>query len=128
MSETTYGLLEPVDAERRSGSMGLPRSHPDPSVPRLLVAQRQLAQANHAAFWNLFEAMGGENAMVSWVEESPALANKDYTHVNQRGAHRIAGLLFGYLMQQYAHPAPAAGARADSTGSPARDSATATRY
>lgn len=33
MSETTYGLLEPVDAPRRPGSMGIPRSHPDPSVP-----------------------------------------------------------------------------------------------
>ncbi|WP_022887458.1 AMP-binding protein [Glaciibacter superstes] len=32
MSETTFGLLEPVDAERKPGSMGIPRSHPDPSV------------------------------------------------------------------------------------------------
>ncbi len=76
----------------------------DPSVPLLLTAQQQLARRNHAAFWNLFEAMGGENSMVSWVEESPPLANKDYTHVNSRGAHKIAGLLFNFLMQQYAHP------------------------
>ena len=34
MSETTYGLLEPRDARRRPGSMGVPRHHPDPSVPR----------------------------------------------------------------------------------------------
>jgi crotonobetaine/carnitine-CoA ligase len=34
MSETTYGLLEPRDAQRRPGSMGVPRHHPDPSVPR----------------------------------------------------------------------------------------------
>ncbi|RZK47756.1 MAG: hypothetical protein EOO59_17470, partial [Hymenobacter sp.] len=88
----------------------------DPSVPRLLAAQRQLAQRNHAAFWNLFEAMGGENSMVSWVEDSPALANKDYTHVNGRGAHKIAGLLFGYLMQEYARPPSATEAgRPDST-------------
>ena len=103
----------------------------DPSVPRLLAAQRQLAQHNHAAFWNLFEAMGGENSMVSWVEDTPPLANKDYTHVNSRGAHKIAGLLFAYLMQEYAHPTPAAearpAARPDSTARPARDSATATR-
>jgi hypothetical protein len=76
----------------------------DPSVPLLLAAQQQMARRNHAAFWNLFEAMGGENSMVSWVEESPPLANKDYTHVNSRGAHKIAGLLFNFLMQQYAHP------------------------
>jgi hypothetical protein len=103
----------------------------DPSVPRLLAAQRSLAERNHAAFWNLYEAMGGENSMVSWVEESPALANKDYTHVNFRGAHKIAGLLFDYLMQQYAHPgagAAAPAARADSAAPrPARDSASATR-
>ena len=79
----------------------------DPSVPRLLAAQQQLAKRNHAAFWNLFAAMGGENSMVSWVEASPPLANKDYTHVNARGAHRIAGLLFAYLMSEYQHPAPA---------------------
>ena len=99
----------------------------DPSVPRLLKAQRQLAERNHAAFWNLYEAMGGENSMVSWVEESPALANKDYTHVNSRGAHKIAGLLFNYLMQQYAQPTPASASRADSTVRPAHDSATASR-
>ncbi|WP_223650223.1 hypothetical protein [Hymenobacter psoromatis] len=83
----------------------------DPSVPRLLAAQQLLAKHNHAAFWNLFEAMGGENSMVSWVEDSPPLANRDYTHVNPRGAHRIAGLLFDYLMAEYQHPgqpAPAA--------------------
>ena len=103
----------------------------DPSVPRLLAAQQQLARRNHAAFWNLFEAMGGENSMVRWVEDAPPLANKDYTHVNSRGAHKIAGLLFGYLMQEYAHPTPAGGptapARPDSTSRPARDSSTASR-
>ncbi|KRF33555.1 ATP-dependent acyl-CoA ligase [Yonghaparkia sp. Soil809] len=33
MSETTYGLLEPIDEPRHPDSMGVPRSHPDPSVP-----------------------------------------------------------------------------------------------
>jgi lysophospholipase L1-like esterase len=106
----------------------------DPSVPRLLAAQQRLASRNHAAFWNLFDAMGGENSMVSWVEDKPALANHDYTHVNSRGAHKIAGLLHSYLMAQYAHPTvaspkpAAAPARADSgsTPAPARPAPTAT--
>lgn len=34
MSETTFGLLEPFGQDRRPGSMGIPRHHPDPSVPR----------------------------------------------------------------------------------------------
>jgi crotonobetaine/carnitine-CoA ligase len=34
MSETTFGLLEPPYGERRPGSMGRERHHPDPTVPR----------------------------------------------------------------------------------------------
>lgn len=34
MSETTFGLAESLDGERRPGSMGKPRHHPDPSVAR----------------------------------------------------------------------------------------------
>jgi len=99
----------------------------DPSVPRLLEAQQRLARRTHAAFWNLFEAMGGENTMTSWVEQSPPLANKDYTHINSRGGRKIAGLLYDYLMGEYAHPgaAPAptpakpAPSHPDSAASPA---------
>lgn len=34
MSETTFGLAESIRGERRKGSMGKPRHHPDPSVNR----------------------------------------------------------------------------------------------
>jgi crotonobetaine/carnitine-CoA ligase len=34
MSETTFGFVEDVHGERRPGSIGKPRQHPDPSVPR----------------------------------------------------------------------------------------------
>lgn len=37
MSETTFGLLEPLDEPRRPGSMGVPRHHPDPRFPRTEV-------------------------------------------------------------------------------------------
>lgn len=37
MSETTFGLLEPLDRPRRPGSMGIERHHPDPGVPRTEV-------------------------------------------------------------------------------------------
>lgn len=100
----------------------------DPSVPRLVAAQQRLASRNHAAFWNLFEAMGGENSMVGWVENKPALANHDYTHVNSRGARKIADLLYAYLMEQYAHPtaarAQSAATRPDSSHGAARPAPT----
>ncbi len=37
MSETTFGLLEPLDLPRRPESMGLPRSHPNAKIPRTEV-------------------------------------------------------------------------------------------
>jgi len=79
----------------------------DPSVPLLLAAQQRLASRTHAGFWNLYEAMGGENSMPTWVEAQPALANRDYTHVTQAGGRKIGSLLYAYLMQQYAAAARA---------------------
>ena len=34
MSETTFGMIEDVHGYRRPGSIGKPRQHPDPEVPR----------------------------------------------------------------------------------------------
>ncbi|MFD2720433.1 hypothetical protein ACFST9_17035 [Hymenobacter monticola] len=92
----------------------------DPTVPVLLAAQQRLARRNHVAFWNLFAAMGGQNSMTSWVEQSPPLARNDYTHINSLGGQRMARLLYTYLMGEYAHPSAAPAAsnpapRADST-------------
>ena len=36
--------------------------------------------------------------MVNWVEGDTVLAYKDYMHVNEKGAKRIANLLFTKLM------------------------------
>jgi len=61
-----------------------------PEVPLLLETQRELAADNKIAFWNLYDAMGGENSMVKFVENKPPLANRDYTHLNFKGARKIA--------------------------------------
>ena len=73
----------------------------DTSVPLLVSIQKEIARKNGVAFWNLYEAMGGYNSMVNWVEQEPTLANKDYTHPNARGAKKIATLLFRDLMHEY---------------------------
>lgn len=39
--------------------------------------------------------------MIKWVDETPAKANKDYTHFNQRGAKAIGNLLYGQLNKGY---------------------------
>ena len=55
--------------------------------------------------------------MASWVEQSPPLANKDYTHINSRGGVRMASLLYAYLMKEYAQAVTTPVARPDSSAS-----------
>lgn len=63
----------------------------DPSVLKLVEVQKQIAQKTGIAFFNLFEAMGGMNAMSSWVEQG--LAERDYTHMKLTGSKKMADLL-----------------------------------
>lgn len=69
-----------------------------PCVRTLIRYQQDLAARTHVAFWNLFEAMGGEGSMAAMAHQKPAQANLDYTHINFRGGKHLAGLLFESLM------------------------------
>jgi lysophospholipase L1-like esterase len=60
-----------------------------PVIPLLIQAQEKIAYDNKLLFWNLFEAMGGENSMALFANSKPALANKDYTHLNFAGGRKI---------------------------------------
>lgn len=80
----------------------------DNSVPFMVATQQKIATTNKVAFWDLYNAMGGENTMVHWAEDKPTLAYKDYTHVNDKGAQKIADIFYNRLIaskkyyQQYA--------------------------
>lgn len=67
-----------------------------PAVMALLHAQRQLAKQSGLPFWNTFEAMGGENSIVRYVENN--WASKDYTHMSFRGGREIANKLIDALL------------------------------
>ena len=56
---------------------------------------------NGAAFWDMFEVMGGENSMIEWVENEPAWASPDYIHFTERGAAKIAGMFYESLIIYY---------------------------
>ncbi len=73
----------------------------DPAVLKLLEAQKNIAAKNNIAFWNLFEAMGGENSMSKWVNSNPPLAYRDYVHFNDLGAKKIAELFVEALMEEF---------------------------
>lgn len=69
-----------------------------PGVKNLIRYQQALAAETRVAFWNLFEAMGGEGSIVEMVESKPSMANYDYTHINFRGGKHLASLLFDTLI------------------------------
>ena len=73
----------------------------DPSVLIMVETQKRMAKNNQIAFWNLYEAMGGNGSMVKWVEGDTAYANKDYTHFNFKGAHKIGKMLYEKLLSEY---------------------------
>lgn len=73
----------------------------DPSVPILVETQKRMAKDNNIAFWSLYDAMGGNGSMVKWVEGDTAFANKDYTHFNFKGAHKVGKLLFSKIISEY---------------------------
>ncbi len=60
-----------------------------PVIPLLIQAQEKIAFDNKLLFWNMFEAMGGLNSMALFANSKPALANKDYTHLNFAGGRKV---------------------------------------
>ena len=72
--------------------------HTSPDIPILVKAQSELALKTGAAFFNLYEAMGGQNSMISYVQQNPPLASSDYTHFNRRGADHVAKMLLQFIV------------------------------
>ena len=65
-----------------------------PGVRELTSSQRWLAVDTNVAFWNLFEAMGGESSIKEMAEGNPQMANFDYTHINFLGGRHLAKALY----------------------------------
>jgi lysophospholipase L1-like esterase len=73
----------------------------DSAVVPLTEAQKRYAVQTESGFVNLYMLMGGDGSMVKWVEEVPALANKDYTHFNFRGSKKVADFIYNQLNNGY---------------------------
>ncbi len=64
-------------------------------------ALKKAAFDNGAAFWDIYEVMGGKNSMPSWVAASPPLAGPDYIHFTPSGARKIAELFYKAVHRDY---------------------------
>lgn len=72
-----------------------------PNIELIRKAQKNAAFRAGVAFWDLYEAMGGKNSMVSWVQNDPAYAENDYTHFNPRGSRIIGKMIYDAIMEEY---------------------------
>ncbi|HEX3770592.1 MAG TPA: GDSL-type esterase/lipase family protein [Polyangiaceae bacterium] len=90
-------VVSPLDrADWQGGKMPT-----KPVILDLVAIQHRVALAHGVAFWNTFEAMGGQGSMGRWVRTKPQLGGPDLTHPTPRGAEVIGDLLSDALINGY---------------------------
>jgi lysophospholipase L1-like esterase len=75
------------------------------SYPNLVYVRDALRKAAFdagAAYFDIYEVMGGHNSMVQWVQAEEPLAGSDYVHFNPRGARVIADAFMKSFLEDYA--------------------------
>ncbi len=87
-------VIGPSDMSKNEGGTMVSYSN----IPLVRDAMREAALSSGCCFWDLYEAMGGENSMVAWVNKG--LAQKDYTHFSYKGSKYISEMLFDALMDK----------------------------
>lgn len=72
------------------------------TIPRIVAAQEAAARRAGCAFYNTFEAMGGEGAMAAWSRARPRLALSDYRHATPAGYEAIGNMFYKALLEAFA--------------------------
>ncbi|MBP5559831.1 MAG: hypothetical protein J6X71_08715 [Bacteroidales bacterium] len=72
-----------------------------PHLPMMVDSLKAAALECGAAYWDMYQAMGGENSMVQWVKARPQLAGSDYVHFTPRGAEAVGNMLLESMMLYY---------------------------
>ncbi len=64
-------------------------------------AQKELALQYGFAYFDLYEAMGGEGSIITWSKSDPTLALTDYIHFTREGGKRAADYVVKALWKQF---------------------------
>ena len=83
-------IMSPMDRGQRDSNAQIVTL---PILPRLVEIQREMAAEMGCAFFNTFQAMGGEGTMARWYDSQPRLVSADFTHPLPAGAHKVGVLL-----------------------------------
>ena len=91
-------IMSPMDKGQRDANHEITTV---PTIPRLVEIQRNVASEMNCAFFNTFQAMGGEGTMGRWYENQPRLVNADFMHPLPAGARKVGVLLYQALDSGY---------------------------
>jgi alginate O-acetyltransferase complex protein AlgI len=69
-----------------------------PNIPLIIEAQKLASIETGAAFWDSYNAMGGQSSIVKWAKKKTPLAQKDYVHLTYPGADTLSQLLSKTLL------------------------------
>ena len=72
-----------------------------PNLEKIRDAQKNAAFKAGCAFWDSYEAMGGEGSMSGWVFSDPPLARKDFIHFTYAGSNKLAEMFLNSLMNDF---------------------------
>lgn len=99
LPEAAILLMAPMDRGMRGETGEIVTM---PSIPKIVEAQRLAARESGVAFFDTFDAMGGEGTMARWYDSEPRLVTGDFTHTTHQGSARVARLLVAALEDAYA--------------------------
>jgi lysophospholipase L1-like esterase len=92
-------LLAPLDQGERDDRG---RVRTIPIVPKMIEVQRQVAQEQGCAYWDTFQAMGGEGSMGRWYDAKPRLGWGDFIHATPKGYEVIGNMLYKAVLEKLA--------------------------
>jgi lysophospholipase L1-like esterase len=98
LPEASILLMSPMDRGERNeeGEINTVRA-----LPHLVDIETRIAADSGMAFFNTFQAMGGEGTMARWYAAEPRLVGADYIHPMPGGAKIVGELLYRALRDGY---------------------------
>ncbi len=98
LPEASILLMSPMDRGERNeqGEINTVRA-----LPHLVDIETRIAAETGMAFFNTFQAMGGEGTMARWYAAEPRLVGADYIHPMPGGAKIVGELLYRALRDGY---------------------------
>ena len=91
-------VFAPLDQARRTRG----RIRTLATIPLIVAAQRRAATDSGCAFYDTWQAMGGEDAMRRWYKARPRLAMGDFRHATPAGYEIIGNMFYKAILAGFA--------------------------